>query len=92
MRYPDDGRFEAKGFGLRRRARFEFDRGDAATGDAAFIEGCEVMQTARRARPSIGETDNGHITAFDHLLDDRFGRGPRVCRFPEAEHIQALIR
>ena len=92
MRYPDDGRFEAKGFGLRRRARFEFDRGDAATGDAAFIEGCAVMQTARRARPSIGETDNGHITAFDHLLDDRFGRGPRIRRFPEAEHIQALIR
>ena len=87
MRYPDNGRFEAKGFGLRRGAQFEFDRGDAATGDAAFIEGCEVMQTARRARPSIGETNNSHITAFDHLLDNRFGRGARVRRFLEAEHI-----
>ena len=59
----------------------------AATGDAAFIEGCEIMQTARRARPSIGETNNSHITAFDHLLDDRFGRGARVRRFLEAKHI-----
>ena len=70
MGHPNDGRLEAKTLRLRGRGLLKLLCGDHASDNATFIEARDVMQTARRARTSVSEPADDHVTAFAHSADD----------------------
>lgn len=55
MGRPDDGGLEAEGLRLHLCRVLEFCRYDEAAGNTTIVQILDVMQTARRAGPSIGQ-------------------------------------
>ncbi len=91
MCYPNDRRLKAERLRLRNCTRFEGFRNDSAAWYAAFIEGRDVMQTARRARPSIGQGFYHDIAARNNVLNDGLGRWFGMRGLFEAQHFVPLI-
>lgn len=62
--------------GLRARGSHKFRRRDGHCRDAEVFEFRHIVQTARRARPSIGQGFDHAIAArLPQMFDDGFGRG-----------------
>src|SRR5690606_6878198 len=76
---------------LRRRGRLEFYRRHRAAWNSAPVELRDVMQTARRARASIGQAFDDDVTALDDILDDVHRRRLRMCRLGKAQYVQAVL-
>ena len=81
MRRPDDTGLETERFGLKFRRITEFGRHHEAAGNAAVVEILDVMQTARRARASIGQRGNHQISFGGHRLEGLDRRGFGIGRF-----------
>src|SRR5437867_2943286 len=80
MRDEDQGRVGAQRFGLRLRPLDEFGRRHADRRNAARLEFCHVMRTARYAGPSVAKPLDDQVDFGGDLLLQRQGRGPRVRR------------
>ena len=74
VRHPCDRGLEAERFHLRGGRGLESFSGDRTAGDAAAIEIRQVVQTARRARASVGEPDDDYAALLDDSLHHGFGR------------------
>ena len=66
----DDRRREAEGVALRLRGILERRGDDVDTRYAESVEGSQVVQTARRARASIGQCNDGDIGLRHDALHD----------------------
>ena len=93
----DDQQFRIRlaGLGLRPHKRQEGFRNDDVGFDAAFFEFDTVMETPRRARPSIRQCDDGPFIIRCDLVNQRCRGGLRrtilkqivdVIRRPEVTH------
>ncbi len=89
VRHPDDRGVDSKRTRLRGSGRLERLSGNRTSCDAAAVESRDVVQTARRARPSVGKAyDNDVATLYDRL-HDRFGRRLGVSRLHETRDIKS---
>ena len=68
VRHPGDRGLDAQRLHLRGGSRLESLRRNHASGDAAAIERRDVVQTARRARASVGKADDDYTAALDNSL------------------------
>lgn len=59
---------EPQGFGLCSRRLAKFDRRQKSAGYAPAIQICNVMQTARRAGPSVGQCFHDQVALGRNLL------------------------
>ncbi len=77
---------------LRARSGAKHFRGDETARNAATVEFPNVMQTARRARSSVGQAFNYHITLTGHLLQQRDRRRTREGGLLEAQYFYTARR
>ena len=89
MRRPYNRRRKAKRATLRGSRLLEFHRGRGAARKTACVEGVDVMQTARRARPSIGQRFDHQISLLDDILEQGFWCGFCVRRLFKADCFDA---
>src|SRR5437773_5789603 len=85
VRHVDGGRREAERFRLPLGAVDELLGRDEDRGHAARLEIDDVVHTARRARPSIGERFDDGVAACGDLVAQVGGRGLGEGRLAEAE-------
>ena len=91
MRYEDGGGFVAEGIGLGFGRFDEFRAGDEAAGDSAIFEVGDIVHTARRARPSIGQGFDDHVALRADLLFEIDGCDACEGGLGEALYGQAAI-
>ena len=70
VRHPDQRRRKAERLRLCLSRRLKLFGGHRAARDPATVEGQDVMQTARRARPSVSQPFDHHVAFVDDGLND----------------------
>src|SRR5258706_10616586 len=87
MGHEHSGRGKAQRTGLRLGAFHELCGGDEDAHDAAGLEIVDVVHTARRATPSIGEGLNDNVALRGDLVAEVDRGGLSEGRLLEAPHV-----